>query len=353
MGSNDPNSPAFNPIPDAGPETIVDNSVSHAIFAGVYLQDEWKIIPKVTINYGARFDVFYSSFDKENQPSPRVNLIYQPTDSTTLHAGYSRYFTPPAAENVPSGSVAKFDGTSNESPSGPNAKASPAKAERANYFDVGISQKVTKGLQLGLDGYYKNAVNQLDDGFFGASLIPSNFNYRDGRVYGVEATGTYTIGGFAAYANLAVSKAQGKDVTSGQFLFSQDDLNYIHNHWVYLDHDERITGSFGLSYLLKETQDLNTRFYVDALYGSGLRTDRTTPGGVTIPNGGSVAASYSINLGAEQTFKVGRKQFLKARLDVVNITDNVYELRDGGGIGVNAAQFGMRRAFFGSLSYVF
>jgi hypothetical protein len=60
-----------------------------------------------------------------------------------------------------------------------------------------------------------------------------------------------------------------------------------------------------------------------------------------------------VNLGAEETFKVGRKQFLKARVDIVNITDNVYELRDGGGIGVNAAQFGMRRAIFGSLSYVF
>ena len=43
----------------------------------------------------------------------------------------------------------------------------------------------------------------------------------------------------------------------------------------------------------------------------------------------------------------------RRRLDVVNITDNVYQLRDGGGIGVNAAQFGMRRALFGSLSYVF
>jgi hypothetical protein len=114
-----------------------------------------------------------------------------------------------------------------------------------------------------------------------------------------------------------------------------------------------LSGSFGISYLLKERENCNTRFYADALYGSGLRTDKTTASGGTIPNGGTVAASYSLNLGAEQTFKIGRKQFLKARLDVVNITDNVYELRDGGGIGVNAAQFGMRRAFFGSLSYTF
>jgi len=38
---------------------------------------------------------------------------------------------------------------------------------------------------------------------------------------------------------------------------------------------------------------------------------------------------------------------------VVNMTDHVYELRDGSGVGVNAAQYGMRLGFFGTISYVF
>ena len=74
-------------------------------------------MPELTLNYGARFDEYYSSFDHENQPSPRVNLIYQPTDTTTLHAGYARYFTPPPLENVPASTVAHFNGTSNQSAS--------------------------------------------------------------------------------------------------------------------------------------------------------------------------------------------------------------------------------------------
>jgi hypothetical protein len=41
------------------------------------------------------------------------------------------------------------------------------------------------------------------------------------------------------------------------------------------------------------------------------------------------------------------------RLDLVNLTDNIYEIRDGSGVGVNAAQYGMRRGVFGSLSYAF
>ena len=85
------------------------------MFFGLYLQDEWKILPKVTVNFGARLDLYSASFDHENQASPRVNLIYQPTDSTTLHAGYARYFTPPPLENVNSTTLQKFDNTSNAS----------------------------------------------------------------------------------------------------------------------------------------------------------------------------------------------------------------------------------------------
>ena len=342
--------------PSGAPFDITDRNVTHGIFAGMYVQDEWKIFPKVTINYGARFDVFYSSFDKENQPSPRLNIIYTPTDSTTLHAGYSRYFTPPPLENVPGSSVTQFDGTSNSTG---NDKDDPVKAERANYFDAGVSQKVTKHLQLGLDGYYKNAVNQLDDGLFGQSLIPSAFNYAEGEIYGVEFTGSYNQGGFSAYANVAYSVAKGKNWNSAQFLFGQDglgtDLAYVRNHWIYLDHDQEVSGSFGASYTWKHSWG-GTQLYADALYGSGLRADGggLEPGTMNpIPNGTTVPAYYSVNLGAEESFKLSHKQWLKARIDIVNITDNSYELRDGSGVGVNAASFGERLGFFGTLSYVF
>jgi outer membrane receptor protein involved in Fe transport len=331
---------------------IPDSNVSHALFAGVYLQDEWKILPKVTINYGARFDEYYSTFDKENQPSPRVNLIYQPTDSTTLHAGYARYFTPPPLENVSASSVALF--TANPNSNTPQiTQDDPVKAERANYFDAGISQKITKNLQVGLDGYYKTAREQLDDGLFGQTLILSAFNYAKGLVYGVEFTGSYNKGGFSTYANLAYSVAQGEDWNSAQFQFNPADLAYVQNHWIYLDHDQRVTGSFGAAYTWNESSKSSTRVYVDALYGSGLRQNSTDSMGNNIPNGGTVPAYYSVNLGAEQSFKVGKSQFLKARLDVVNLTDNSYELRSGTGVGVNAAQYGARIGFFGSLSYMF
>jgi outer membrane receptor for ferrienterochelin and colicin len=340
-----------NPTGPAFP--ITQDNVAHALFAGVYLQDEWKILPQVTLNYGVRFDEYYSTFDHENQPCPRANLVWKPTDTTTLHAGYSHYFTPPPLENVSQNNVAVFNGTSNQSAVQTD---DPVKAERSDYFDAGVSQNVTKHLQVGVDGYYKYAKNQLDDGLFGQTLILSAFNYTRGQVYGVEFTSSYNQGGSSTYANVAYSVAQGENWSSAQFLFDPAALAYVQNHWIYLDHDQRVTGTFGTSYLWKESDKTSTQVYVDAVYGTGLRQDgggTIDAAGDPIPNGASVPAYYSVNLGAARSFKLANDRMLTARIDVVNLTDNIYQLRSGSGVGVNAAQYGERLGFFGALSLSF
>ena len=340
--------------------TIGDNYPLYGLFAGLYLQDEWKIFAPLTLNFGARFDVFSSSFDDENQLSPRVNLVYKPAGATTLHAGYSRYFTPPPVEDVSQGTLNLFNNTSGASTV---TQDSPVKAERANYYDAGIAQTILPGWNVGLDGYYKTAQQQLDDGLFGQTLILSAFNYEKGRVYGLEFTTSYQTNGFSVYGNAAYSVAQGENWDSAQFLFGDSapdnnaDLNYVKNHWIYLDHDQTYSATTGVSYRFKEGRDYSTLAYMDLVAGSGLRQDggglEDGPGSNPIPNGASVPDYYTLNLGLEQTFKVANKQFLKARIDVINVTDNVYELRSATGVGVNAAQYGMRRGFFGTLSYSF
>jgi len=328
---------------------IVDNGAQHALFAGAYIQDEWKLTSQLTLNYGARLDAYSSSTDRESQISPRVNLIYRPTNATTLHAGYARYFTPPPLENVSSTTLALFGGTSNASATTQN---DPVRSERAHYFDAGINHSFSPRWQAGLDGYYKTARNQLDDGLFGQSLILSAFNYRLGKVYGVELTTSYTDGAFSAYANLAHSVAQGEDWSSAQFLFDPSDLAYVRDHWIYLDHDQQLSASSGASYTWQQSRRA-TKLSVDVIYGSGLRTDATDSLGNTIPNGGTVPAYITANLGVERRFDLAGRRVLKVRLDVVNLADKSYELRDGTGVGVNAAQYGMRRGFFGSLAFSF
>jgi outer membrane receptor protein involved in Fe transport len=350
---NNTSTTAFNLDTSGNPTTlanIADNHPLYGLFTGLYLQDEWKMFSTLTLNFGARFDVFSSSFDDENQLSPRVNLIYKPTRTTTLHAGYSRYFTPPPVEDVGGGSLAKFTGTSGAPLT---FQDDPVKAERANYYDAGITQTILPGWSVGLDAYYKTAQNQLDDGLFGQTLILSAFNYEKGRIYGLEFSTSYQTNGFTAYGNAAYSVARGENWNSSEFLFDTADRAYVQTHWIYLDHDQTYSATAGVSYRFKESREASTMANMDIVAGSGLRTDATAADGSNIPNGASVPAYYSINASLEQTFKIAHKRFLKARLDVVNVTDNIYELRSATGVGVNAAQYGMRRGIFGSLSYSF
>src|SRR6202162_5880578 len=92
------------------PEFIVDNIALQTWIYSVYLQDEWKPFEQLTINYGARFDL-YDGLVRADQASPRVGLEYTPFKGTTFHAAYARQFTPPPTELVTVSTISKFKGT--------------------------------------------------------------------------------------------------------------------------------------------------------------------------------------------------------------------------------------------------
>src|SRR6202045_2188342 len=66
------------------PVSILDSSGKTGWLYGVYVQDEWKILPTVTLNFGGRFDIV-DAFTHENQISPRVNGVWKPTEETVIH----------------------------------------------------------------------------------------------------------------------------------------------------------------------------------------------------------------------------------------------------------------------------
>ncbi len=151
------------------PIRIVDNGQKTGYFYGFYLQDEWKPFEQLTINFGGRLD-FVDALTSENQLSPRLNVVYEPVKGTVIHGGYARYFTPPPLENVDQTTIAKFTGTTNESAITQN---SPVTSERAHYFDVGVTQKISEGFNIGIDGFYKSSHSTLDEGQFGQALPSS------------------------------------------------------------------------------------------------------------------------------------------------------------------------------------
>ena len=322
------------------PETIVDASAQTAKTVSVYLQDEWQLLEDLIVNYGLRFDEF-SGFRNENQLSPRVNLVWTPFAWTTVHAGYARYFSPPPFELVGAESVTRFNNTT--AASEVTTDTTPF-SERANYFDVGVSQKLSRALTVGVDSYYKTSKNLIDEGQFGAPIILTPFNYAKGRQFGVEFNASYNHGPLTTYASFAYAKAQGEAIVSSQFNFSAADLAYIAGHFIYLDHDQTYTASAGASYLWR-----GTRIGGDLIYGSGLRA--TGPDGV--PNGDHLPGYVQVNLALSHRFERAPLGPIELRVDVVNAFDRVYEIRDGTGVGVGAPQFGPRRGLFAGITKEF
>jgi outer membrane receptor protein involved in Fe transport len=338
--------------PDGSPatttETIIDNGGATEWLYSAYLQDEWKALSDFTVNYGVRLDKF-TAYTSASQVSPRLNTVWKVGPDTTVHAGYSRYLSPPPFELVSSKDIGLFAGTTN-APLSP--QASPPLPERANYYDVGVQQKFSRSLTMGLDVYYKQSVNLIDEGQFGAPIILTPFNYRYGKQEGIELTTNYTHKDFSAYLNLSTQSARGKDIDTSQFNFVQSDLEYIAANSIHLDHEQEFTGSGGVSYTWNDT-----RISADVLEGSGLRADLTLPAGMetaygsnSVPNGEHLPYYTQVNGGLSHVFEIAGAGTLTARFDVINLFDKAYEIRNGTGVGVGAPQYGPRRGFFIGLS---
>jgi outer membrane receptor protein involved in Fe transport len=322
------------------PRTIIDNTSQIGKTSSVYLQDEWHISAPLTLNYGVRFDKVNAYVD-EQQWSPRVNLAYQVSKGTALHAGYSRYFTPPPQELAAQSSIDKYAGTSNapEVPVSDNVKS-----ERTNYYDAGLSHQVNEQLTVTADVFYKKIRNMLDEGQFGQALILSPFNYDRGYAKGVELSAVYSEKNWGSFLNLTAQQAKGQNIVSGQSLFAPDELAYIANHYIYVDHDQTYTVSGGAHYHWGDSQVSG-----DFLYGSGLRM--TPDDGA--PNSGHLPHYTTVNLALTHTWKNTGIGKIEGRLALINLFDKSYLLRDGSGVGVGAPQYGERRSFYAGLSTSF
>jgi outer membrane receptor protein involved in Fe transport len=356
-----PNDNNINPV------SITDNVSKLGWLAGVYVQDEWKLTNQFTINAGLRFDQM-EQFVSANQFSPRLSFTYKPFEDTTFHAGYARYFTPPVLVEAAPVNTALFNNTTGAVP----GQNDPVLPERSHYFDAGVDQKIKFGcatggkdcssLDLGVDAYYKFAHDLIDNGQFGQALVLSAFNYARGYNEGIEFKGKFTSGNFQAYGNIAVAQQRASDPVSNQFLFDNTTplpdlggltrLQFVQTHFIYTDHNQFVTASAGAVYQFcgrpataaeafgdNELSWCGTKLSADMIYGSGLRAGDA--------NIGTVPAYTQVNVGIKREFLLPNDpKPMTIRFDVVNLFDNIYEIRDGTGIGVFAPQFGPRRGFF-------
>ena len=291
----------------------------------LFVQDAWQLRPSLTLNYGLRLDSVTGP-GGGTQPGPRLSLVWSAGAGVTVHAGYARYFVP-----VPDVELA-----------GATAEQG-LRPETDDSCDAG-AQESWRGLAVGMDGYWRNAHDLVAEQLLGPGTLMRPFNYAQGRLYGIETSVTYAHGPVALWANLAVARAEGRDILSAGGRLPAADMPYRRTHFIPLDTEQGYTASAGASYRW-QTLQLSS----DLTYGSGFNR---TPLGAA-PDSGSLGANFQVNLAAVYRVDGLRGHPLDLRLDLINVLDRRNEISDGTGVGGGVAVFGPRRGVFAGVEQSF
>jgi outer membrane cobalamin receptor len=320
------------------PVLIAEQSRENRQETSAFLQDEWMLGGGFTLNPGLRFD-HVSAQGGGDQFSPRLNLVWIGGAGLSLHAGYARYFVPaPELEVLPE--PADLAGTTGASPSG---WSDPLRAETDDDFDVGVQQKL-EALTLSMDAYWRKARDLIDQAHVGATSLTQPFNYAQGRVRGVVLSATYAHAGLSLWANATAARAEGRDIVSGQAIFTPVELALASAGYVRTSQDQTWDVSAGGAYRWK-TLVLSGQL----AYGSGL--PRTASGGA--PDAASMPAHVQLDLSSSYTFKGPAGRPVEVRFDVINVADSRSQLQDASSLGRGAPAFALGRAFLVGVEQTF
>ncbi len=305
-----------------------DNSPQSGDFESLYVQDEFKISKKLTLNAGVRVDgtqfLFADSSTQDSWVQPRIGLSYLVTETTKIHAFYGLLFQPAPIEDLRA-SFRLVDGAT--------IQPYDIKAEKDNYFEVGVSQQFGDQI-INLNTYYKSAKNMLDDSQLLNTSIAQPYNFAVGYAYGVElSVEGKIVPGLTDYFNYSYEIAKGKGISGGIFALAPGDIS---TGYQYLDHVQIQTANAGLTYRRDRWSLTGQGFY-----GSGLRTG---PG-----NSLSLPGHFTTDASATYDFS-GDSWLSKTKLsvDLLNITDNVYPITIANGF--NGSHYAAGRELFIRLS---
>ncbi len=281
-----------------------DSASSTGIFESVYVQDDYALSKSLILNAGLRFDATQVDFSEttasDSQLSPRIGLSYLMSDTTKWHAFYGKLFQPAPAENlriafstVGGGTLSPYD----------------IKAEKDDYFEVGLTQQLNQTQVMGVTLYYKDATHMLDDAQLLNTSIAQPFNFAKGYAYGAELSiqGQLTPE-VTEYLNYSYEIAQGKGLSGGIFAFDPADIPADTYH--YLDHVQVHTLNAGMTYTREAFW-----ITVQGLWGSGLRTGPE--------NGSSLPSHFTADATIGYTFSQAK---CKVSLDILNLFDNAYPI---------------------------
>ncbi len=133
---------AANPTAPPLPESLSEGI--NYIRSGIYAQDRWRPLDRLTLTLGARYDYF--ALIGKTYLAPRVSASYALSPRTTLRAAWGIYYQSPGYEKL-------FDQQVFLDLTSENVRS--LRAERATHSIVGIEHQVSPEWLVRLESYYK------------------------------------------------------------------------------------------------------------------------------------------------------------------------------------------------------
>ncbi len=304
---------ATNPGDGSGVSQIAssDDSSDTGYQEGLYVQDELTLAKGMVLSGGVRFDaiqfVFSDTTSNDSLVEPRIGLSLLPTDTTKVHFFYGKLFMPAPPEDLRD-TFSAFSGGTTLAPY-------DIKAEKDDYFEAGVDQQVGNQL-FTLTGYYKSAVDMLDETQLLNTAIAQPYNFSTGYAYGVEfATRGKLDKDWSDFANYSYEIAEGEGINGGLFAFDPADAQAQETAgYQFLDHCQIHTANGGFTY-----NPGDVWLTAEGLFGGGLSTG---PG-----NSLRLPSHFTADLTLGYAFKKDSGlSGMKASVDVLNVFDNPYTI---------------------------
>jgi len=298
-----------------------------------YAQDAVKLGARFTVDAGVRIDR-YDLVLSRTHVSPRINAAYQ-FGNSVLHASYNHFFVPPPIEGMLS-SAAGLTTSIREI----GIALPPVQPTTEDQFELGATAPAGP-LRVGVTGYFRATKNPVHTTVWPDSRIYSYASFDRARSYGIEAKAELPLVaryGLTGYLNYALGRVNFYNPVTGGFVTEAEHIDATDPFLAPMDQTHTLTA--GLSY-----RHVSSGIWAGTAmeYGSGTPRDH---GGEEhdhadgeeehdhpdVDSGATrVPGHFTANLSAGIDLLRGpRYPRLSLRLDVENITNNVYLIAQEG-----------------------
>jgi outer membrane receptor protein involved in Fe transport len=298
-----------------------------------YAQDAIRLGDRFTLDAGIRIDR-YDLVLARTHASPRLNAAYQ-LGNSVLHASYNHFFVPPPIEGILS-SAAGLTASIREI----GVALPPVQPTSEDQFELGVTTPAGP-VRLGVTGYFRATENPMHTTVWLDSRIYSYASFDRARSYGLEAKAELPLVarfGMTGYLNYALGRVNFFNPVTGGFVTEAEHIEATNRFLAPMDQTHTLTA--GVSY---RHADSGLWAGTAMEYGSGTPRDHgdgdhdhgegeedhdhpAVEGDATrVPGHFTANLSTGIDL-----LRGPRYPRLSLRLDIENVTNNVYLIAQEG-----------------------